>query len=593
MDEVGQVPNLERRGAVYRCRMRCPQHLIRDGMPAEKSISLRTKERSVALERLPAARLELMEFFQGRTRAAPATHGIVASVKSLRRPDHPDLPLLSSQQAVTLAKQYFSSAWAALDLTCADDIELSVDQREQRQIELEDRLVRLTEADEDSEDLALPVEIALLREAGLRSPYSSDPSRLLRSYLRRALRQLWKVELDRLRGDYSDRVTDSLFEQNPFVHPARGSPQQPKAGVTLGDAADRYCGELVAKVRNEKTQDRYRAEVAHIVAFFGREKAMDEFKRADCTAFRDAFAVLPPNFAKRAPGGVHEILTARHPGDPVLAHATLAKYLDALARFTRWAHKEDLIDKDYGEGLEPLSAKPDGSMAKLPFETAELRRFFSRPIYTGCVDDEYGFAKEGANIVRRARYWAPLIGLFGGLRSGEIFQLTPDHFRVSETGTPFIVLTKDMVLKNENAEREIPVHPVLQSVGLLAWVDRRRREPNSLLFPEIRPDKYGSVSSVFGKRFRSDLKHLELGERRAKLTFHSFRHTFKRALDREDIGEQEKDELCGWARAKKIGRRYGVGLEADRLKHPLESVTYNLDLSHLYAHAAMNDEMRR
>lgn len=145
-----------------------------------------------------------------------------------------------------------------------------------------------------------------------------------------------------------------------------------------------------------------------------------------------------------------------------------------------------------------------------------------------------------------------------------------------------------MQLKNENAEREIPVHPMLSAIGLLTWVERRRSKPDALLFPEIAPDKYGSVSSVFGKKFKSDLRHLALGERRPKLTFHSFRHTFKRALDREDVSEQEKDELCGWARAKKTGRRYGVGLEADRLRRSLELVSYNISLEHLYLHARLS-----
>lgn len=590
MDEVGQVPNLERRGAVYRCRMRCPQHLLREGVPPEKSVSLHTKERSVALERLPAARVSLMEFFQNGT-APRARPGIRPSVQRARRPDHPDLPLLTISEAERLAQDFFRAAYAELDLASADLPGVALDRREQWLIELEDRIAQLDLGSADAEDPALGAEIGLLRREGRRAPYSSEPSRMLRGYLRRAMRQLWRIELSRAGGDYSDRITDIFFA--PAASVPEGIQLPPRDGErrTLGEAVDRYSGELMAKARSDKTQDRYKAELSHISAFFGRDRLMSDFKRADCTAFRDAFAKLPPNFAKRTSIDldIHRLIAGWKQGDPVLAHATLTKYLDALSRFTRWAHQEDLIDKDYGSGLEPLSVKPDGSVAKLPFERAELERFFRRPLYTGCIDDEYGFATPGTNIVRRARYWAPLIALFGGLRSGEIFQLTPRHFRVSDAGTPFIVLTKDMQLKNENAEREIPVHSTLIAVGLLKWVERRRTDAGALLFSEIKPDKYGSVSSPFGKRFRSDLKHLALGVRREKLTFHSFRHTFKRALDRKDVEEQEKDELCGWARAKKIGRRYGVGLEADRLKRALELVSYDLDLAHLLAQSDLID----
>lgn len=590
MEELGKDDNLERRGATYRCRMRCPKHLLRDGVPVEKSISLGTKDRNVARGLLPAARQELLEFFQrGSVDPRGLVSGIIRSVGSNRRPDHPDLPFLTVSEAEVIAKTYFRRAFAELDLSSAGDAELSIEKREQREAELEDLVARLHYFDARTDDPAMDVEISLLRRAGRRAPVQSSPSRLLRGYVRRALTQIWRIELERLRGNYTDKITDSFFmEANPEL---LSSPPQPalKDGQTLGEALGRYEAELLKKGRNEKTQDRYKAELAHIAAFFGRNLRMSDLKRADCTAFRDAFAALPPNFAKRKSVDLHEIISSRKPDDAVLAHATLAKYLDALSRFTRWADKEDLIEKDYGEGLEPIAAKPDGSMAKLPFEIADLERFFARPIYTGCVNDERGFSTAGTNIVRRARYWAPLISLFGGLRSGEIFQLTPSHFRLSEAGVPFIVLTKDMKLKNDNAEREIPVHPVLSAIGLLTWVERRSSTPSALLFPEITPDKYGSVSSAFGKRFKSDLERMEFGERRAKLTFHSFRHTFKRALDREEISEQEKDELCGWARAKKTGRRYGVGLEADRLRRSLQLVSYDLDLGHLRSHAILRD----
>jgi len=256
----------------------------------------------------------------------------------------------------------------------------------------------------------------------------------------------------------------------------------------------------------------------------------------------------------------------------------------------RWAHKDDYVAKNYAEDLKPLTSKPDGSMAKLPFEDAELQRIFRRPIYTGCVNDRRGFSTNGPNIVRRARYWAPLIGLFAGLRCGEILQLTTDHFRVSPEGHDFIVLTTDMVLKTENAEREIPVHPVLKAIGLVDWVIRKRGRGELALFPEVPSHSaYGDRSSRFSKWYESDLRHFELGERRAKLTFHSFRHTFKRALDRADVREDKKEELCGWSRGKKVSRRYGSGLEADVLQECVDAVAYGVDLSHLFAHARLDD----
>lgn len=363
--------------------------------------------------------------------------------------------------------------------------------------------------------------------------------------------------------------------------------------MSVKEAADEYLKQLLVKGRAPKTQDRYRNEVRHIVGFFGPSTPMWTTDALACDRFRNTFSLLPPNFEDKLRKGatLADLADKRSGDDPVLAWATLNKYLSQLARFLHWAHARDLTAKMYGVDLKPLGTKPQASIAKLPFEDGDLRRIFARPIYTGCQDDRYGFAKPGDKIIRRARYWAPLIALYSGLRCGEILQLTPEHFRYSPSGNPFIVLTPDMALKNENAAREIPVHPVLSAVGLLDWVERRRISPSALLFPEVPAhSKYETDnSSRFSKWYQSDLKYFGLGERRAKLTFHSFRHTFKNGLDRADVREDKKDEICGWARSKKQGRRYGIGLEADVLKSSVDAVTFDFDPSPLFGHASLND----
>jgi hypothetical protein len=212
MDELGQISNLERRGAVYRCRMRCPKHLLRDGIKNEKSISLHTKERSVALQLLPAARLALMQYFESGGKAPSAPSGISSTTPRAVRPDRPDLPFLTNGEAERFAISYFRAGFAELDLASADLIDLSFDRRDQWQIELADRIAMLSHCSEEAEDPALGVEIFLLRREGRRAPYGSEPSRLLRGYIRRALGQLWRLELDRVRGDYGDRITDALFQ---------------------------------------------------------------------------------------------------------------------------------------------------------------------------------------------------------------------------------------------------------------------------------------------------------------------------------------------------------------------------------------------
>ena len=243
-----------------------------------------------------------------------------------------------------------------------------------------------------------------------------------------------------------------------------------------------------------------------------------------------------------------------------------------------------MVADNVAEKISPLSARQPAEAQRLPFSAGELRDIFDLPLFTGSVDDQRGFNKSGPNLVRGSRYWLPLIALFTGMRMGEILQLTPDHIRTSESGTPFIVLTRGMKLKTGNASREIPIHPQLVDLGFLEWVEQRREAGAELLFDDVPEGKHGYASDIFTKRFATMLRAVPLAaERKSKLCFHSFRHTFKDALNETDASEEEKDEICGWSRGNKTGRRYGSGLSADKLKPYVDAVSYNLDFAEMKA----------
>lgn len=506
----------------------------------------------------------------------------------LLRPVDPALPELTELAARQLASQYLWAQMSALDAASVDG-GMDADRRAEYVIEVEDRIAALRDPDDlVTLRLTQSLENGLLIEAGLRADFCSHEAQLLRELLRRAALQVARIERRHLDGDYSAQIEDAAFLRHPDPVPVAVHALETRVRPTFSDVQDAYLTRLFSAGQAEKTKDRYRAEMKHIVAFFGAATELASLTKAQCEEFAGVIGKLPPNFEDRIRAGDDLRSIAQHNDGVVLSYATQEKYLGQLSRFCEWANGHDYLRKNYANGLTPAGKKPDGSEAKMPFEDAELRRIFSRPIYTGCRNDEHGFSAPGPEIIRRSRYWAPLIALFSGLRCGEILQLTGKHFRTSPAGNPFIVLTKDMKLKNANAEREIPVHPFLADVGLLDWVSRKK-DASERLFPEVPFDKYDNTSSNFAKRYRSDLKHFNLGGRRKLLSFHSFRHTFKRALDRADVPENKKEEICGWTRGKRTSRRYGTGLEADVLAEAVGKVRYNLDLSHLVKHAALED----
>lgn len=230
-----------------------------------------------------------------------------------------------------LAKDFFREAFADLDIATADLAEMSRDGRERWLLELEDRIASLHDISPDEEDPSLGTEISILRIAGRRAPYTSEPSRLPRGYLRRALGQLWRIEQDRGRGDYRDVISDRMFalavgRQNApsFAGP---DPEEAKQGASsLGQCVERFQAE-VPDIRDltPKTELKHQASLQFVTTFFGRETLVSDIERADCTRFRDTLAKLPPNFSKRQPDRPLAEIASGHSGQ-TLAWETQSTY---------------------------------------------------------------------------------------------------------------------------------------------------------------------------------------------------------------------------------------------------------------------------
>jgi integrase len=583
MSKVGKPSGLvQRKGSnSWYLRLRWPKRYARPGAPPEIWVTLGTADYKVALARLDDARVEANRRFR-EIEPAPSPTGIYSRSLPPLWPAEPTLPQLHPDQSKSLAQNFFQRAMRALDAEGPSPHGGLCNGLHGYRQELEDQQARLQSPDADDWwDAAHAAQISVLRDAGLGADPEGEAASLLRNYLRRAMEQVVAIRLARLGGDFSDRISDALFRQGV---PQAVIPVVRKSEITFGQASDRYLAEVLdMRSVTAKTSLKHRSLLKHIGSFFGREVALCDIERNDCIRFRDTLSKLPPNFMKRgdADRPLIEIAEANVSGRR-LAWETQNNYLAMLDDVMAWSLKERLIPDNVASDIPPLAKRDAAEAQRLPFQSGELQKIFNAPIFTGCADDELGFSKPGPNIIRRSRYWLPLVALFTGMRMGEILQLTPSHVRRSEAGTHFIVLTRDMKLKTENAAREIPLHPSLQSFGFVAWVEERRKAGAALLFDDVPESKHGYRSDTFTKRFATFLKRVDLiSERRKKLCFHSLRHNFKDALNDTNAPEAEMDEICGWSRAKKTGRRYGSGFDADRLKPYVDQVRFDLDLSHI------------
>lgn len=179
-------------------------------------------------------------------------------------------------------------------------------------------------------------------------------------------------------------------------------------------------------------------------------------------------------------------------------HAEAQKHLQVITTIFDLAVNERWIEFNPWRGLaidvpaEQRKKHVARNAGYATFSIDQLNRIFALPLFTGCQDDENGCHKPGPSIIRRSRYWTPIIALWTGMRMNEILQLEKADIKRSKDGVWYIRATDETAeqydpdqfskrLKNENSLRDIPVHPMLERFGFLEWLAKRG---DGRLFPE-------------------------------------------------------------------------------------------------------------
>ncbi|MGN7982235.1 DUF6538 domain-containing protein [Burkholderia sp. 22313] len=127
---------------------------------------------------------------------------------------------------------------------------------------------------------------------------------------------------------------------------------------------------------------------------------------------------------------------------------------------------------------------------------------------------------------REAAYWVPLLGLYTGARLEDLCRLrTRDAVQRAGVWCLHLHDTKrEHRTGEENIMRHVPVHRTLLRLGWLDYV--QAQDAGGLLFPHLKPNKYGQLSAMWSTWFAEYLD-ADVGLPDPRLDFHSFRHTFK------------------------------------------------------------------
>uniref|UniRef100_UPI001B7FD1AE site-specific integrase n=1 Tax=Novosphingobium acidiphilum TaxID=505248 RepID=UPI001B7FD1AE len=359
---------------------------------------------------------------------------------------------------------------------------------------------------------------------------------------------------------------------------------------TLGDVYDLYLQDPTKK-RSKRTMLAHYTTRKIVEDVMGRDTLITEITRENCREFLDILRWLPVNFSKTYRDmAVREVVELAKKDRKIRTINTtnINAYMARFATMLNWAVAEDHLGKNPAKALQLADTVRPQDRRK-PFQLWQLQKIFSAPIYTGCKDEEQGYATAGTMIATGARFWIPLLGLFTGARLNELCQLDVADVKVIESVSCIVITEesasgeRDKSLKTKASARIVPVHPTLLEIGFMAFVDRKRKSGSIKLFDDVPAGATGFRSVAFSRWFS---RFLISSKANAPLTcFHSFRHGFRDAGRNAKIQRDLVLTLGGWitgGNQSEASDAYGSGYHPRVLFEAISAIEFpELDLSHL------------
>lgn len=357
---------------------------------------------------------------------------------------------------------------------------------------------------------------------------------------------------------------------------------------SLSTAIERYIQFITGKKYAGNTLQEINTTLLLMPEIIG-DKRLSKITNEDCRTFRDCIVKIPAHYGKkyRSKGiGLLEVINGKAIYDH-LSPRTIDKYWQWVGSFFSWCIDEGYLAVNPLGKIKVQAVKPSIN-DRDPFSDQELKAFFSSPQYTGHKSDSRRTI-QGDMVTKDGKYWIPLVGLFSGMRLGEIIQLLVSDIRYDGEMAYFDVNDDgdEKSLKTQQSRRIIPIHPELVRIGFINMVEKIRevKKPDSRLFGDIKIAEGRGPAHEFSKYFS---RYMEgIGLKRDKLVFHSFRHNFVQGMREARIDQDRMDALDGRNTGNRGGsntrRNYGRAFTAEDLYPDICKIAYKVDVSHLYA----------
>lgn len=421
-----------------------------------------------------------------------------------------------------------------------------------------------------------PTEI-LLTKNNLPVDRGSDSFGILTQYLIRAQIENMRVLRAKLEHNYSGTTpTDPIFAG--IIDDTL--PSLPEYG--LGAPNAQTIGQLVTKFMaihspswGYKTRLDFQRMLGCFEEWFGSKRPITSITTPDIGTYRDMLIILPRRYDRKAENKLTLTEVIKNPEKkPLLKPQSAEKYLNLTKSFLNWCLKEGHIEKIPGKNINinyTIDEKP-----RLPFEQVQLVTLFRSPIWTGCHSPARR-SKPGNMIIQSAYYWIPLLGVYTGMRCGEIVQLRHKDIRNFD-GIQYIDVNDDVQkkLKTKYSTRRIPLHPKLLEWGFAQFLkERSEAAKDERIFWEVSISKQGDPSHAYSKTFSRYLK--DIGVKTDYVSFHSFRHCFTDACDNASLTEPQIKAMMGHSDGS-ASAQYGKGASIPVLFEGISRIVYDFEV---------------
>lgn len=367
---------------------------------------------------------------------------------------------------------------------------------------------------------------------------------------------------------YSESLQAYDFEDQPVaVPPSLASVTTEKADASeyLKEATRKYLaegqrtGQWRAKTISEKT------EALELLKELVGNKPVSALDKADARTAKEALLKLPKNRSKNPAIRSLPLQSALEAtGVERLSSRTINSYLSHFQSFMGWAAKHWQCEGDLFNGMRVSTKAAASPSDRKAFTPKQIQT-----IYMHLTDNPDGF------VAKDDHKWPALIGVFTGARLNEIAQLRPDDVMEMDGVWCFDLNDADgKSIKNKGSRRHVPIHRQLLDTGILAFVELRRKEGETRLFPSLTYSAQNGYGRNIGRWFNESFLP-KLGMKDKGLVFHCLRHTMITRLLQADAPDAMVKALVGHSQVGITHKHYATeGYKIDQLQREINKFSF-------------------